>query len=447
MEECITFGREAGLMSPEESAEVDKVLAAVKQGAKPPPCRGRQACDRYCSEPNHMEECITFAQAAGFMSPQEAEDAGKMLAAMKKGVKPPACRGKEECDRYCGDEAHADECIAFAEAAGFMKPEEAAMARRTGGKGPGGCRGKEECEAFCNNPANQETCFNFGREHGLIPPEELQKMEEGKQQFSQVIHQAPPAVADCIVGAVGAEQFEKFKSGAAIPPPSIGEAMRTCFERGMGPGTPGAPGVPGMPGGPGMPGAGGAMMPPGQAGPGGCATPEECQSFCMSNPEACRDFAPPGEFPGRMPPEGEFPRGMMPPCEGEDCAQPGMPGQYPQGFMPPEGSPLPGGFQPPEGFMPRQGMMPQEGQMMQPGGTGMPGQYQYPQPGMMPPEGFQPMQGMMPPQDFQQPPQGFTPPPTSGGEASPPPPPPPSGMNPFQQFFASIAAAFFGIGR
>ena len=46
----------------------------------------------------------------------------------------------------------------FAEAAGFMRPEEMKMARKTKGKGPGGCKGKDECEAFCQNEENMETC-------------------------------------------------------------------------------------------------------------------------------------------------------------------------------------------------------------------------------------------------------------------------------------------------
>ncbi|MDO8469917.1 MAG: hypothetical protein Q7S84_02795 [bacterium] len=300
MEECITFGREAGLMSPEEAVEVDKVLAAVKRGVKPPPCRGKQACDRYCSEPNHMEECMTFAQAAGFMSPQEAEDAEKMLAAVKKGVKPPACRGKEACDRYCGDEAHTDECIAFAEAAGFMKPAEVAMARRTGGKGPGGCRGKDACEAFCGNQANQEICFNFGKEHGLIPEEDVRRMEAGKARFGEELRQAPPEIAECLKATVGEEVLAKLERGEGFPQKDLGEKMRSCFER-MGPrpsevpprrdeGGPPRGEFPGGPPGAAGPGVG---VPPGEFhGPGGCTSPEECRAYCAESPEACAGFGP-----------------------------------------------------------------------------------------------------------------------------------------------------------
>lgn len=217
-----------------------------------------------------------------------------------------------------------EECIAFSEAAGMMTSQEAEMARKTGGKGPGGCKNKDECEAFCNNTANQETCFNFGRDNGMIPPEELQKMEQGKQQFSQSINQAPAQVTECLANAIGADQLEKFKSGTAMPTRDIGDKMGDCFRQTMGPGGPGEGGnIP--PGGqngqfqpgPGTTNPGGQMMPQ-QAGPGGCKTPEECRSYCTSNPEACKNFAPSGT-PGNMP--GGQSQGQDRRCEGENCKQ------------------------------------------------------------------------------------------------------------------------------
>lgn len=182
---CVAFAEQSGIMPPEELEEARKVMAALESGAKlPGGCQNKDECEDYCSggDASRMKECISFAKAAGFMSEEEAGEAGKMLAAIEKGVKPPKCRSKAACDTYCADEAHFEECIAFAEASGFMKPEEVDMARKTGGKGPGGCRGRE-CETFCNNPENQEVCFKFALEHDLISPEDRQRMEEGKRQM------------------------------------------------------------------------------------------------------------------------------------------------------------------------------------------------------------------------------------------------------------------------
>lgn len=237
--ECVAFAEQNNLMSKDQLAEAKKVQAAIASGVKPPACGGKQACDKYCSDSAHVEECMAFAKAAGFMTPEEAQNSDKVIAAIKKGVKPPACRGKEECDKYCGDPAHTEECIAFSEAAGMMTSEQATVARKTGGKGPGGCVGKEQCDAFCNDSANQETCFSFGRDNGLIPPEQLQKMEEGKKQFTGSLNQAPAQVMDCISGVVGADSLEKFKTGALMPPRNIGDKIGECFRQGMPSGGPG----------------------------------------------------------------------------------------------------------------------------------------------------------------------------------------------------------------
>ena len=306
MEECINFGIAAGFIQGKELEDSQKMLAALKRGVKPLPCKGKEACDTYCNSPDNMETCISFAMEVGFMSEKEKEDSQKMLSALKKGVKPPNCKGKDECDTYCSQEDHFEECLNFSEAAGFMNSEEAAMARKTGGKGPGGCKGKDECDAFCNNPDNQETCFNFAKDNGMISEEDLKKIEEGKQRFKESLDQAPQAVIDCLNSQVGSDLMEKFKSGAAMPPKDIGDKMQICFGS-MGPGVKGEPG------------SGGMIPPAGQTGPGGCKNAEECKLYCESNPDECQKFqSGPGEMnPGnQMMPQQSGPGGCKTP---EEC--------------------------------------------------------------------------------------------------------------------------------
>src|SRR3989344_5365155 len=169
IEECVAFAEKNDLMPPEELEEARKVQAALAGGATlPGGCTSKQSCDNYCNDSSHIEECITFAEAAGFIPPDELEEAKKVLAAVKRGAKPPPCRGKKDCDIYCS------EPINFAEAAGFVSAEEATMARKTGGKGPGNCRGREECDAFCQDEGNFEACLAFAEEHGLISKDELE---------------------------------------------------------------------------------------------------------------------------------------------------------------------------------------------------------------------------------------------------------------------------------
>lgn len=396
MEVCITFAAEAGFLQGKELEDAQKMLLAIKKGVTPPPCRGKEACDEYCNNPDNMEVCMNFAIEAGFMDEQEKVNAQKMLQAIKGGVRPPDCQGKEECDAYCGQEEHFEECINFAVAAGFMSAEDVVMARKTGGKGPGDCKGKEECEAFCNNPDNQETCFNFAKEHGLIPEEDLKQMEEGKQKMQESLQQAPSAVLDCLGSEMGFDTVEKLKAGEAMPSREIGEKMRICFEKS------------GPQNGPGN----NEMAPPSrQTGPGGCTNPEECKIYCEANPGECQNFQPgPGEINpgGQMMPQQAGPGGCKSPeecrnyCEANpgECGNSGngggeqfAPGTGPSpsnqenGFILPENkqtgefSPTgPGGCQTPEECQQRQNqIMPQnicEGENCQP--IPLPGEFLQP---------------------------------------------------------------------
>lgn len=370
MKVCVAFGEAAGFLKGQELTDAKKMLAAIDNGATPPPCKGKDACDAYCSQPDHMEACMTFAQAAGLMTPEEAQGSQQMLAAIKKGAKPPACKGKDECDAYCAEPAHVDECINFSVAAGFMSAKDAEMARKTGGKGPGGCVGKDQCDAFCNNPDNQQTCFNFAKDNGMISPEDLQKMEEGQKQFQQSFVNMPSEVADCLKTLVGADTFEKFKSGQLMPPKDIGDKMGQCFSK-AGPPPAGGPGAGGSlpPGGgqvnpqnvPGGPAGGNAPF----VGPGGCKTPEECQAFCTNNPDICKNFQPPAGPQGQQGPQGQM-QPMMPPQGQENQS-----GQNPGEAQPQEGMPL-NQTLPLNGIMPATGtggmLPPPSGtqQMMQP---------------------------------------------------------------------------------
>lgn len=231
IETCLVFAERHGIRDEAEVKEMRQVARALREGvALPGGCRSKESCDAYCESPDHMEECLAFAEKAGFIEGRELEMARKVLPLMRRGEMPGGCRGKDACDTYCESPDHTEECVVFAEKAGFMSHEEAEMVRKTGGRGPGGCRGKEECEAFCNSEENQETCFSFGKEHGLISDEDLKRMEEGRRQVQESFGQMPEGVLACLTERLGAEELEKIRSGALMPGSRTGEAMRGCFE-------------------------------------------------------------------------------------------------------------------------------------------------------------------------------------------------------------------------
>lgn len=351
MDECLTFAEESGLMPPQELEEAKRVKEALAQGAKlPGGCRSKQSCEVFCEDPNNMEECIAFAEKAGFIPQEELAEAKQALQAIKKGVKAPACRGRQACDAYCSEPNHFEECIIFAEAAGFIKPEEAELARKTGGRGPGGCRGRE-CETFCDNPENSVVCFNFAKEHGILSPEDEQRFEEGKQKIQEALSSAPPGVQECVGNTLGSETFEKLRAGTGAPSEKIGNTIRTCFEQffanqgpdGFGPGGPfggqsgdhpseGFVPPPGFKDGPGSLPVGGEFR-----GPGGCTSPEECQAYCQSNPQACQGFGQqrregPGGSEGAPPdfPPQPLRESFWAPSDGQ------LPSGFPAGQISPE---------------------------------------------------------------------------------------------------------------
>ncbi len=426
MEECITFAQEAGFMDEKEMKESKQVLEAVKKGIKPPPCKGKEACDKYCSDESHFQECITFAEAAGFMSKEELE-----MAKKTGGKGPGGCRGKEECDAFCQKEENMNTCAEFAMQYGLMKPEEAEMFKKTGGKGPNGCKSKEECETFCNNPDNQQTCMDFAKEHNMIPENELKNMEEGKQKFQGMMNQAPSEVVECLKSTVGAEQVEKFKSGQAMPSRDLGDKMRTCFEQFGGPQGPnnGQNGPMGPNQGQNSP----IMMGPGTAGPGNCKSPDECKAYCESHQEECKNFTPPSMMgstqmgpggpmmgqPGEPVNQVNGPGGCKSPEECKNYCQ-SNPNEC-QNFAPPAGTSQQG----------IQAMPPCQGEncqqmpfnpMMAPSQIQQQMMQQY---GPLP-EGMQmmgpPSSGYPPPPGMQMPPEGMmNPPPLQEGQTPPPP--------------------------
>lgn len=234
IEECLSFAEKHGLMPEDEIKKAKVIAGALKEGVKlPGGCKGKKQCDLYCSEPGHLEECFSFAERTGFLPKEEREKAKKVMPFMARGETPGSCRSKDQCESYCADSAHFEECVSFAEKVGFIDKGEAARARKTGGKGPGDCNSRESCEAFCNKPENGEICFNFAKEHGLIPEEKLEEMKEGMGRMRMGLAQAPAEVLSCLKDNLGGNIIEKIESGEFIPGPQIGEQVKNCFEKFM----------------------------------------------------------------------------------------------------------------------------------------------------------------------------------------------------------------------
>lgn len=228
MEECVAFAEAAGFMDPEELEEIRRIMPLMKSGQMPGGCRTKDQCEDYCEDEKNFEECVAFAEKAGFISGEELE-----MAKKTGGKGPGGCRGKEQCDAFCEDEKNFEVCLSFAEKYDLISEEEAEMARKTGGKGPGGCKGQEECEEFCQNPENQEVCFSFAKEHGLLSEEELEEVEEGKERIKEALEDAPEEVIECLNADLGSQTVQKLQTGEIMPKRDFGDIMRRCFEETM----------------------------------------------------------------------------------------------------------------------------------------------------------------------------------------------------------------------
>lgn len=242
IEVCIAFAEEHGFRDSdfEEGKKIRDYLRSG--GAMPGGCTSKTSCEAYCGDFSHGEECLEFAGRAGIApggpegrgpgrGPENPEQIKRVIELMKRGETPGGCASREACETYCRDDGHFEECISFAEKAGFMKPGEAERVRKTGGKGPGGCKSREECDAYCNDAAHREECFKFAEEHGFIEKEEIEKIKGGLVQLRAGLEQAPQEVRECVESVLGVDAIAGIQSGERLPGPEVGEQIRACFEK------------------------------------------------------------------------------------------------------------------------------------------------------------------------------------------------------------------------
>lgn len=153
MDACLGFAEKNNLMSKEEI----KVAKNFKNTGMTGPggCKGKDECSTYCNGPDHMDECITFAEKNGMMSGSQLEEAKKVQGAISRGIKPPACGGKDACNSYCSSKEHMEECVSFAQAAGMISKEEADKIKKGGSGEKGGDKQGPEGQDDRQGPGGQ----------------------------------------------------------------------------------------------------------------------------------------------------------------------------------------------------------------------------------------------------------------------------------------------------
>lgn len=231
IEECVAYAEEHSLMDGHKLEEAKKVLSALKRGVKlPPQCKDAESCKETCEDPKDIKTaraCFDFGKEAGLLPPDiSIEQAEKAFKALEEGTGPfKSFAEMRQCDNPPSDDIM-QKCIEFAAQAGFMSPQEAEIVKKTGGKGPGDCRGKAQCETYCKEHGDE--CFAFAEQHGLIRPEDKERMKEGVERMKEALAHAPEEVQVCVKGAL--PELEAVLAGQKIPSPQIGQAIQKCFE-------------------------------------------------------------------------------------------------------------------------------------------------------------------------------------------------------------------------
>ncbi len=232
IDECIAFADQTGHDVP-ELGEARRIAAHLKSGGTMPgKCQSKAQCEIYCSNFDHIDECLAFADKIGLNIDDELDrnQIKQIVDLMKRGETPGKCQSKGECQAYCESGEHIEECVAFGAKMGFIGEKEARLMRETGGRGPGNCRGEKECRTFCDDPAHSEECFAFAKKHDLLSGEDMRRMEQGLNEMKKALDQAPPEIVECLKSNLGPNIIENIRNGSIAPSRQIGERMQTCFE-------------------------------------------------------------------------------------------------------------------------------------------------------------------------------------------------------------------------
>lgn len=128
-ETCMNFAIENDMMSPEEIERIKKMMEIEKMGGGPGGCQGREECDAYCSQPGNGEECFAFGKEHGLMPPEEIEKMERGMEIIRKLDRgamegPGGCSDRVSCESFCRDPNNMEECASFSSDQGLVDRNE-----------------------------------------------------------------------------------------------------------------------------------------------------------------------------------------------------------------------------------------------------------------------------------------------------------------------------------
>ncbi|MFA5793387.1 MAG: hypothetical protein WC897_06035 [Candidatus Gracilibacteria bacterium] len=181
---------------PEQKIDKQKVESILNTEKGPGGCSTMQECGEFCMNPDHSQECIAFAMKHQIAPPKDLERMKKLSSMAGPG----GCRGQKECETYCSEEKHTDECIQFSKENGLIPEEEIQRIEKEreivkkmemkGQSGPGGCKNSSDCNKYCSDSAHVEECAQFGAKTGLLEKDIVERMmgqtREARQKIMEI---------------------------------------------------------------------------------------------------------------------------------------------------------------------------------------------------------------------------------------------------------------------
>lgn len=181
---CIDFADKYDLLSTSNLELAQKFTKAVGAGGGPGGCKSLEQCERYCDDNSHTNECLDYVGKKELLPIDELNKVRKVAEGFRQGVETPGkCRDYTDCNVYCSDYSHAGECASYAKKVGYFSSEQAAEAEKflpliSRGAMPGGCKSKDACESYCANATHQAECSDFALSQGYLSKEDAEAIKK-----------------------------------------------------------------------------------------------------------------------------------------------------------------------------------------------------------------------------------------------------------------------------
>lgn len=227
--ECLAFAEQNELGDAAKLNNAKKIQSALKEGTGPGGCSSLQECKTFCSKAENAKTCLEFAQANGLVEKEDGNKIQKFNELVKAGQTPGNCQTKDACETYCDDSAHKQECADFAAKLGIINEDQAKKIKNLT-SGPGNCQSKEACQAYCNLEEHHDECLNFAQQNGLIKSEDAKNIKDVTGKLKDFVNNSPDSLKACIKQALGDDAYGQIISGQYTPTPDASKKISVCLQ-------------------------------------------------------------------------------------------------------------------------------------------------------------------------------------------------------------------------